>query len=236
MGQNFYDFHTVLDNVMQERTALNVGVLKKQAAVISYETENYLWEHGFLGEDEPDKLRNTVLFLLGVNVLLRAIDEHYNLRREMVDEPSQITFEADGSGVVCLVYREDTVSKTHDGGINDMRRERKIVRVYPSSDINRCPVRLTKKYLSLCPKNYTKKRNFYLKALSRKTPKQWYGHQVVGTQTLAKVVKDLMKIAEIDGFFTNHSLRRTGGTRLFQAGVSRKLITGLCLYQNVQCM
>ena len=223
-GQEFYDLHNVLDNVMQERTAMNIGVVKKQAAIISYEMENFLWEHGFLGEDEPDKLYNTVLFLLGINVFLRAIEEHYNLRREMENEASQLSFENDSKGVPCLVYREDTVSITHDGGLNDMRRERKIVWVYPSTDINRYPVRLTKKYLSLCPKSYTKKKFFYLKSLDCKTPKQWYGQQVVGTQTLSKVVKELMQIAEIEGFFTNHSLRRTGGTCLFQAGVSRKLI------------
>ena len=33
-----------------------------------------------------------------------------------------------------------------------------------------------------------------------------------------------MKDAKIEGFFTNHSARRTGGTRLFRAGVDRKLV------------
>ena len=34
----------------------------------------------------------------------------------------------------------------------------------------------------------------------------------------------MMKDANIEGFFTNHRLRRTGGTRLFRAGVDRKLV------------
>ena len=33
-----------------------------------------------------------------------------------------------------------------------------------------------------------------------------------------------MKRGDIQGYFTNHSLRRTGGTRLFRAGVDRKLV------------
>ena len=41
---------------------LNIGVTKRQAQVISYETEKDLWDHSFLGEDTPDKLRNTALF------------------------------------------------------------------------------------------------------------------------------------------------------------------------------
>ena len=39
-----------------------------------------------------------------------------------------------------------------------------------------------------------------------------------------EVVKELLSSAKIDGYFTNHSLRRTGGTRLFQAGIERKLV------------
>ena len=78
-ADEFCDLNTVLDNVMQERTAMNVGVVKKQVQVISYETENSLWQAGILGEDTPDKLRNTVLFLIGINMLLRAVEEHYYL-------------------------------------------------------------------------------------------------------------------------------------------------------------
>ena len=33
-----------------------------------------------------------------------------------------------------------------------------------------------------------------------------------------------MEDAKIEGFFTNHSLRRSGGTHLFNAGIDRKLV------------
>ena len=176
-----------------------------------------MWKSGVLGEDTPDKLRDTVLFLLGMNILLRVVEEHYYLRRPMPNEESQLSFRINGEGVECLVYHEDSVSKTHDGGLNDFRKDRKIVWVYPSENVNRCPVRLVKKYMSLCPKYY-KKNNFYLQGKQRTTPTQWYSCQVVGSNTIGKVVKELMKAAKIEGFFTNHSLRRTGGTRLFRAG------------------
>ena len=35
---------------------------------------------------------------------------------------------------------------------------------------------------------------------------------------------NLLKSAKLDGFFTNHSLRRTGTTRLFRAGVDKKIV------------
>ena len=46
----------------------------------------------------------------------------------------------------------------------------------------------------------------------------------MGQNTIGKVVQTLMKDAKIEGYFTNHSARRTGGTRLFRAGVDRKLV------------
>ena len=221
--REFPDLKIVLDNVMKERAALNVGMTTRQASVITYQMENHLWETGVLGEHSPDKLRNTVLFLIGINVYLRAIDEHYSLRRDMPSQRSQISFEYNDSGVQCLVYREDFVTKTHDGGINDHRQDRKVVWVYPSENAGRCPVRLTQKYLSLCP-TYIKKPNFYLQSRVKFLPNVWYAGQVVGENSIAKVVQELMKEAKIEGFFTNHSLRRSGSTRLFRAGIDRKLV------------
>ena len=222
-GPDFQDARTVVDNISKERTKANVGVLRRQASVISYENENELWEKGILGESTPVKLRNSVLFLLGINLLLRAVDEHYQLRHEMPTEKSQLQFERNSNGTKCLVFREDSWTKTHDGGIKDMKAERKIVWIYPNPNVTRCTVRLVEKYLSLCPAYYTKS-NFYLQALQKPKPNQWYGEQVIGQQTISKIVSKLMEEAKIEGFFTNHSLRRSGGTRLFRAGVQKKLI------------
>ena len=219
----FEDVRVVLDNVMKERTAANIGVVKKQANLVTSDIEKRLWDEGILGEDNPEKLRNTVLFLLGLNVTLRAVDEHYHLRREMPTKPSQLQFERSSDGTKCLVYREDFITKTHDGGLKDRKSDRKVVWVFPSNDPTRCTVRLVEKYLSLCPLYY-KKDNFYLQCKVKPTPKQWYQEQVIGKNTISKVVQNLVKTAKIDGFFTNHSLRRSGGTRLFRAGIDRKLV------------
>ena len=42
--------------------------------------------------------------------------------------------------------------------------------------------------------------------------------------TLHKVVGKMLKSAELDGYFTNHSLHRSGTSRLFQAGIDRKIV------------
>ena len=223
-GDDFEEVSNVLDNVMCECTEANVGVNPRQTEIISYEDEEKLWQNNILGEDTPNKLWDTVLFLIGLNVYLCACEEHYLLRRDMPDQKSQISFQNNDQGVRCMVYQEDSITKTHDGGLNDMRCDRKIVWVYPNKEKPaRCPVRLVQKYLALCPK--TKKRsNFYLHSLQHPTPIQWYGEQVVGIHSIAKVVKGLMEKANIPGFFTNHSTKCTEGTHLFRAGVSRKLV------------
>ena len=68
----------------------------------------------------------------------------------------------------------------------------------------------------------TKKLNFYLHSLERYTPTQWYS--MVGLNILKKTIQNLLKNAKLDGFFTNHSLRRSWTTRLFNNGVDRKLV------------
>ena len=106
-----------------------------------------------------------------------------------------------------------------------MHKDRKVVWVYPSSDKTRCPVRLIDKYISLLPPvRKSKKDNFYLRSLERVSPAQWYGEQVVGLNTLKKVIATLAEDANLQGFFTNHSLRCTGTTCLFQAGIDRKIV------------
>ena len=174
----------------------------------------------------PDQLRRTVLFLLGLNVGLRAGDEHYALRRDAPNSPSQLTFRRNEKGLRCLVYQEDSTTKTNDGGLNHMRKQRKLVWVYPSDNVLRCPVRIIDKYVSLLPPvtPKSKKTNFYLRRLEKLTPAQWYGEQVVGLNTLRSYMKEMAKEAKIDLFITNHSLRRSGTTRLFRGGVDRKLV------------
>ena len=222
----FVNVKTVLDNIMKERARENIATVTKHSQVISLEYENELWKKNILGKDTPDKLRQTVLFMNDVHFGLRAGDEHYDLHRNASGKLSQFSFQRNQKGQRCVVYTEDTVTKTNDGGLASLKKDRKVVWMYPSSDITRCPVRLFDKYISLCPEIRTgkQKTNFYLRSLDRPNPAQWYSNQVVGLNTLRQTVKQMLKSADLDGYFTNHSLRRTSTTRLFQAGIDRKLV------------
>ena len=57
----FRSVRNTLDNVMKERTAEGVG--GGQRGTPSWKNmSKYLWEKGILGEDSPDKLRQTMFF------------------------------------------------------------------------------------------------------------------------------------------------------------------------------
>ena len=69
-----------------------------------------------------------------MNLGLQACEEHYNLHRDVVGKLSQLSFQRNENGDRCLVYTEDNSTKTHDGGIKDMQKEKKLVWVFPSND------------------------------------------------------------------------------------------------------
>ena len=161
--------------------------------------------------------------LIGVNCALRAGDEHYCLRQTGGCVSSQFSFEINSEGLRCLVYHEDSITKTNQGGLRDLKKERKIVWIKPNVNKIRCPVRLVEKYLNLLPQWGTKP-NFYLQSLKKIKPNVWYSTVPVGINNIRKVTGNLLKDAGLDGYFTNHSLRRTCATHLFQAGTDVKLI------------
>ena len=86
----------------------------------------------------------------------------------------------------------------------------------------RCLVRLYKKYLQHRPD--ATNTAIYLKPL--KTPKGnvWFTKLSIGHNTLSNTVRHVCEAGGITGFKTNHSLRVTTATRLFQSGVDEQLI------------
>ena len=52
----------------------------------------------------------------------------------------------------------------------------------------------------------------------------WYAPRAIGHHTLHNTVSRISRAAGIQGFRTNHSLRVTAATQLFQASVDEQLI------------
>ncbi len=86
-------------------------------------------------------------------------------------------------------------------------------------------MRLFLKYTSLLPVQ-GKSEALYKYPLSDKklTGKTWYADKPVGVNSLKKIVSTLAKEAGLVGHFTNHSLRATAATRMFNGGVDEQVI------------
>ena len=146
----------------EERARQGIGVDVNQANLTTLEQEDYLWEHGFLGSEDGELLRDTLVWVLGVQFAVRAGQEHRNLRLRN----SQLSLQCDELGCEFLQYTED-ISKKNNGALSHLRIKRKAVRACKNlTNVERCTVELDKKYLSLEP-NEASDDAFYLRALAK---------------------------------------------------------------------
>ncbi len=216
----FVDFYYVLDNVMKQKCAQGLGKVQS-AEVISKEVENHMWQTRILGKDHPKQLSETILFMLGIYLVLQGGEEHKQLHRPGFNP--QITVKTDIYGQQYLQYDEDPKSKTNQGGIDSNPRKLIHVLVFPNVNPARYLVRLYQKYMSLLPKG-GKHHELYLYPMVKLTLCQWYNNRCIGVNTLHETVKRLANEAGLQGKFTNHSLRAIGVTHLFDNEILEKVI------------
>ena len=129
-----------------------------------------------------------------------------------------------GTDKICYTYVEHE-SKNHSGGVCYLSDGKTVTIVH--SEGNCSHTMLLDLYLSKIPSEAKQATNrFYLKPLPF-TPTRvhpWFWNSPLGTKKLQTMVKDMMEEAKIPGNFTNDSLRATGTTTLFDAGVPEALI------------
>ena len=226
-GCKFRNLNSALNFVLKERAGEGIGSITSKAEVITPDQMEYLWQNGFLGSDTPELLRNAILF--GNCFALRAGQEHRNLRMKN----SQLSLHTDESGAEYLQYVEH-VSKSNNGGLAHLRIKNKVVRAYENVEKpERCPVKLYKKYISHVPPE-TSDNSFYLRPLPKPKGNIWYYKKAAGRETLGNVVKKVMGKAGFDGHFTNHSLRRSCATNLYDNGVPEQVIQETTGHRSVE--
>ena len=189
--------------------------------IISLTHENILFERKTLGEHEPEQLLRNVIYMLGLHLALRGGVEHLRLRRPGFNP--QITTELDGeTEKEILVYHEDPLQKTNQGRL-DSKPHTKIVKVFPSANPKRCPVKLYGKFIGLLP-NSKSCGKLYLRPKAKMLPNLWYCDQPYGKNKIGSTVKTICQMANLEGKFTNHSLRATSATRMFVKDVPEQVI------------
>ena len=121
-----------------------------------------------------------------------------------------------------MEYVEDPLAKTNQGGIGS-RNASKRVFAYGSNNFERCPVRLFKKYCRLIPPPKSCKK-LYMRPKIKTSPSIWFCDQAYGNNKVTTTVKQICKEAGFDGKFTNHSLRATSASRMYQSNVPEQII------------
>ena len=73
-----------LDTVTSSVHRQGIGATSKSALVISSEHEKIFWDKALLGYDHPKTLQRRVFFCIGLNFVLRGVDEQHSLMLDQV--------------------------------------------------------------------------------------------------------------------------------------------------------
>jgi len=223
----FRGFQQSLDAEMKRLRSEGIGVTRKRAEPISVKEEGELWEKGILGDSSPQVLLDTMVYCCGVYFALRSGEEHRSLKVTQLQ-----LFEPSGERpYVC--YTENAAKNNH-GGFSQRKLEPKQV-IHHANVENpaRCFVRLYKSYMQHRPTNLDVVA-FYLTPLKKPRGIVWYSHIPVGHNTLSKTVKRICGAGGVGGYKTNHSLRVTSATCLFQNGAEEQLIMGVTGHHSTE--
>ena len=226
---NFAVFRGAFDSVLKELHKNGIRNDKKQVEVISCELENRLWNEGILGDNTPEKLLDTLVVCFGLNLALRSGKEHRSLR------PDMLVLKEPTDSKPYIVYSE-CGSKNNPGGMKHRKVTNKVVKIYLNdTDPNRCVIQLYKKYMALRPANAPDDA-FYLQPLRKPLPDCWYQAKPVGHNVLSKMVKKLTDKVGAKRYYTNHSLRRTCATRLYQEGPDEQRIMAITGHRSTDAI
>ena len=223
----FKDLHGTLDAYFHNLHSQGIGREVKHAEVFTAEEEDQLWESGVCGLNSPTALQNAAFYVVGKMFCLRGGAEHRELKKSQLHRyinPDR------------YVYIEN-VSKTNNGSFRHLHLNNKEVPICACPDAgNRCPVVILDKYIGKLPTNNDL---FYLRPLEKFSEfdgEPWYSAVPVGKNTLAVKVKRMCESASIGGNKTNHSLRATGATTLFEQGVPEKIIQQRTAHRNIDAL
>ena len=213
----FQELHKTLDSVCSDLHSHGIGAKTKSADVISYEDEDSLWREGLLGCGSPRVLLNTVFFYVCLFFCLCGGQEQrllswQNLKR-VPEDPTVYT---------SSTYYEyiEFASKNNQHRFRDIHAKNKCVKAYANcDDSDKCVVRILDFFKSKLPKD---PKAVYLRPVE-KVPsdpdKPWFVNVPVGVNTLNTIIARMCEKVEGIPKYTNHSLRATAASRLFEKNV-----------------
>lgn len=233
--RRFQELHLTLDTISGELHRAGIGVKKESAKVITLEDEDKCWKEGTLGTSSPKTLQHTVFFYLGLYFVLRGVQEQHDMLLSQLQRvPSDYAVYTED---VYYLYTE-FISKNNMHKFTDPRSKNKVVRCYAKPGSDRCLVKLLDTYIQLLPADST---HLYMRPRSTFPLEPAYCRQRVGINTIKKFVAEITTALGDDSGYTNHCLRATSVSRMYNAGIPEKMISeksghrsieGLCAYEH----
>ena len=201
-----------------------------RAALLSDEEEERLWASGALGDTDPEALLHAMWFTTTKCLGFRGCNESRQLKWGDLTEKKTL------DGTAYLEWNE-RLTKTREGYKNHSRPF--APKLFANTDNpSRCPVRLYNLYQSHRPAG-AKCDAFYLGINHNRTSSPvspWYLDAPMGVNRIAKIMSRTAARAGVTGKVTNHSVRRTMLTQLYQRGVPPTMIAQLSGHKNVSSL
>ena len=225
----FRDLHRACDTVYRDLHSQGIGATVKRTATFSPEEEEKLWSTGVISILNPKALQRAVFFYIGKHFCIRGGEEQRRLG------PSQFIRSSDPD---CYTYVEHG-SKNRSGGLAQLRIENKTVPCYAvPENLPVCLVFLLDRYLSKLPPYALREDVLYCRP-KPKTPANpdapWCEDCPVGKNKLGSYVSEMCAEAGISRK-TNHSLRATGATSLFQSEIPEKIIQKTTGHRSLEAL
>ena len=224
----YQDLHKIRDSVYRKLQSDGVGMNVKHCEPFSREEETTLWKSGVLSISNPKCLQRAIFYYVGKHFCIRGGEEQRSLK------PSQFVRSSNPDSYTYVEHG----SKNRPGGIDQMNLENKCVKCVAIPE-NRpmCLVYLLDLYLKKLPSFAFEKEIFYCrpKATTPHSDKPWYDSVAVGKNKLAGMVSEMCEAGGVKRR-TNHSLRATGASALFQGNVPEKVIQQTTGHRSVEAL
>ncbi len=193
--------------------------------------EELLYERA-LGFDTPEKLINLMWFTFEKFLLQRG--------NEGVKKCcwGDIELKQNSEGNEILEFSE-RATKTRTGtNLSNTRPYNPKMHSMPAFP-EKCPVRIYKAYRDRRPADTLHAEKPFFLAIChnrRQDNPVWYKDQPMGIKKMQSMLKDMCKTAGIEGRKTNHSMRKTGITRLLGANVHPVMVQQLSGHKNLDSL
>ena len=166
-------------------------------------------------------LQHTIFIYVGLQFCLRGVQEQYDLTIAQFtrSQPDKSIYNSE-----VFYHYTELISKNNQHRFKDIDLHNKQVRVYAVPGDLRCLVKLLDMYINRLPPDAKYLYMRPLMTVPKDPSKPWYTKQRVGINTIKGMIPKIFEKAGLQDKYSNHSLHATSITRMFNAGITEKVI------------